>query len=126
MLGDIHVEWNNSNHSCIIPNTDGSFLGLPVRVGYGGIIINNAGFYLSGFSGYIQGSSDILHTELYTIYEGLLLAKNMRIEELVCYSDSLHCINLVKDPISKFHVYAVLIQDMNDLIEHSNIIVCHF
>ncbi|MCI77048.1 S-like ribonuclease, partial [Trifolium medium] len=34
--------------------------------------------------------------ELYAIYKGLSLAKDMAIEELVCYSDSLLCINLIK------------------------------
>jgi len=34
MLGDRHIKWNNSNHSCIILNIDGSCLGLSVRVGY--------------------------------------------------------------------------------------------
>lgn len=38
--------------------------------------------------------------------------------ELVCYSDSLHCINLLKGPAVRFHVYAVImIQDVKYLIE---------
>jgi len=53
------------------------------------------------------------------------LAKNLEILELVCYFDFLFCVNLLKDPTSRFHVYAVLIQDMKDLMEQSNIIVCH-
>ncbi|MCI17304.1 RNA-directed DNA polymerase (Reverse transcriptase), partial [Trifolium medium] len=52
---------------------------------------NIFGHYLAGF---IQGSSDILLAELYAIYKALLLAKDMSIDELVCYSDSLHCVNL--------------------------------
>ncbi|GAU42452.1 hypothetical protein TSUD_235210 [Trifolium subterraneum] len=63
-----------------------------------GIIRNTFGHYLTGFSGFIQGSSDILITELHDIYKGLLLAKDMSIDELVCYSDSLHCVNLVNGP----------------------------
>jgi len=31
----------------------------------------------------------------------------------------------ITDPTSKFHAYAILIQDVKDLIEQSNIIVCH-
>jgi len=41
----------------------------------------------------------------------------MGITELVCYYDSLHDINIIKDPSLKYHVYAVLIQDIKDLIE---------
>ena len=53
------------------------------------------------------------------------LAKNLGNEELVCYSDSLLCINLIKDQTPRFHVYAILIQYVKYLTEQSNIIVCH-
>jgi len=122
---DRFVKWNNNNLSGIILNVDGSCLGSPVSAGYGGVLRNDAGFYLSGFSGYIQGSSDILHAELYAIYQGLLLVKNMNIIDLVCYSDSLHCINLIQGPSMKFHVYAVLIQDIKELIAQTNVTVYH-
>lgn len=84
------VKWNNNNHSCVILNVDVSCLGSPTRAGYGGVLRNYASFYLSGFSGYIQNSANILFAELYAIYQGLLLAKNMGISDLFCYSNSLH------------------------------------
>jgi len=40
----------------------------------------------------------------------------MGINDLVCYSDSLHGINIIKDASMKFYVYAVSIQDIKDLI----------
>jgi hypothetical protein len=40
-------------------------------------------------------------------------------------SKSSSAINLIKDPTSKLHVYAVLIQDVKDMIEQSSIIVYH-
>ena len=96
-----------------------------MRAGYGGIIQNNASFYLSSFSGYIHDSSDILYVELYAIYQGLTLAKSLDIVDLVCYSDSLHCINLLKWSAMRYHVYAVLIQDVKDLIDQNNVTICH-
>jgi len=60
-LVDHFIKWNNGNHSCAILNVDGSCMGNPVRVGFGGVIRNNGGFYLSGFSGYIHDSSDTLY-----------------------------------------------------------------
>ncbi|GAU28886.1 hypothetical protein TSUD_293380 [Trifolium subterraneum] len=122
---EIHIKWNNNNFPGVILNVDGSCLGSPVRAGFGGVIRNESGFYLSGFSGFIQGSSDILLAELFAIYKGLTLAKNMAIDELVCYSDSLHCINLIKGPSIKYHVYVVLIQDIKELMSQSNITLCH-
>jgi hypothetical protein len=68
--------------------------------------------YLADFLVFIPESPDILFVELYDIYKGLLLARDMNIDELVCYSDSLHCVNLIKDPQVKYHIHAVLIQDI--------------
>ncbi|PNX56891.1 ribonuclease H [Trifolium pratense] len=64
---EIHVKWNNNNYSSVILNVDGSCLGSPVRASFGGVIRNDSGYYLSGFSGFIQGSSDILLAELFAI-----------------------------------------------------------
>jgi ribonuclease HI len=122
---DQFIKWNNNNHSCVILNVDGSCLGSPIRAGYGGILRNDAGFFLSGFSGYIQNSSDILYVELYAIYKGLLLAKEMGNADFVCYFDSLHCINILNDPPTRFHAYAVLIQDIKELLEQGNVMVNH-
>jgi len=116
ILGESHIKWNKNNHSCTILNTDGSCMGSPIRAGYGGGFRHSVGYYLSGFSGYNQGSSDIVHAKLYDIYQGLLLAKNLGIEEHVCYSDSWLCVNLLKDPTPRFHVYAVLIKDVKDKV----------
>jgi hypothetical protein len=49
-MEDRFVKWNQNNHSGVILNVDGSCLGSPTRTGYGGILRNVAGFYLSGFS----------------------------------------------------------------------------
>jgi len=123
---DIFIKWNNGNHSDVILNLDGSCLGTPLRAGFGGgVIRNDARFYLSGFSWYLPDSSDILYAELYAIYQGLILARNLNIDELVCYNDSLHCINLLKGPILSFYVYTVLIQDVKDLMEQNNVTVYH-
>jgi hypothetical protein len=65
-------------------NVDGSCIGSLVRSGFGGIIRNTFGYYLAGFSGFIPETSDILLVELYAIYKGLLLSRDMSIDELVC------------------------------------------
>ncbi|KAK2368688.1 hypothetical protein QL285_081866 [Trifolium repens] len=106
-LVDRHIKWNNNNYSCAILNVDGSCLGSPIRSGFGGIIRNSFGHYLAGFSGFIPETSDILLVELYAIYKGLLLAREMSIDELACYSDSLHYVNLIK---AKLHQIQNLIQ----------------
>jgi ribonuclease HI len=100
---------------------DGSCLGSPIQSRFGGIIKNTFGIYLAGFSGFIQGSSDILFAELYAIYWVLLLAKDRNIDELVYYSDSLHCVNLIKCPQVKYLIHTVLIQDIKKFLSQTNV-----
>jgi ribonuclease HI len=119
-LVDRYIKWNSNNHSCAILNVDGSCPDSPVRSGFGGIIRN-----LAGFSCSIQGSSDILLAELYAIYKGLSLAKNINIDELVCYSVSLHCVNFIKGPQVRYHINVVLIQDINELLSQTNVYFYH-
>ncbi|GAU51832.1 hypothetical protein TSUD_324470 [Trifolium subterraneum] len=122
---EIHVKWNNNNYSSVILNVDESCLGSHIRAGFGGVIINDLGYYFSGFSGFIQGSSDILLAALFVIYQGLTLAKNMAIDVLVCYSNSLHCINLIKGPSIKYHAYDLLIQDIKELMSQNFDLTIH-
>ncbi|KAK2421829.1 hypothetical protein QL285_032414 [Trifolium repens] len=49
----------------------------------------------------------------------------MGIDELVCYSDSLHCVNLIQGPQVKFHIHAVLIQDIKELLSQTNFSLHH-
>lgn len=101
-------------------NVDGSYLGTPTQAGYGGIIRNSAGFYITGFSSYLAASTDILFAELSAIHRDLLLAVESDYEEMVCYSDSMLSIKVVTEQDSNFHVYAVLIQDIKDLLSSRN------
>jgi len=127
VIVDRYIKWNNNNNNafCAILNVDGSCYGIPIRTGFGGILRNYAGLFLSEFSGFIPNSDDIMLVELSAIYHGLILAKDLGYAELVCYYDSLVCINLINGPVEKYHVYAVLIQDIKDLFLQSIVTVCH-
>jgi hypothetical protein len=82
-------------------------------------------FFLAGFSGFLPSSLDILQAELTSIYYGLSMAKDMGITELVCYSDSLLSINVINSSSCKFHVYAVLIQEIKALLSQANYSLHH-
>jgi hypothetical protein len=75
--------------------------------------------------GFIPETSDILFIEIYAIYKCLLLASDMGIDELVCYSNSLHCVNLIKGPQVKFRIHRVLIQDIKEMLSQSNVSLHH-
>jgi len=119
------VKWNCQNHFGAILNVDGSCLGSPIRAGFGGIIRNSHGFYLSGFSGHISISNDSHLAELTAIYHGLHLAIDMGLDDLACYSDSLLSITLITVETPKFHIYAALLQDIKDLLGNRNFTLYH-
>jgi hypothetical protein len=104
---------------------DESCLGSAVRSGFDDIIRNTFWHYLAGFPAFILETSDILFVELYVIYKGLMLARDMSIDELLCYSDSLHCVNIIKGPQIKFHIHVVLIQNIKELFSQTNVSLHH-
>jgi len=121
----ISKKWNCDNHMGTILNVDGSFNGIPIRAGFGGIFRNNGGFFLSAFSGMISHSDDILLAELTAIYHGLRMAIDMGIYDLACYSDSLLSINLIKGDTPHYHIYVVLVQDIKDMLASNNFSMHH-
>ena len=75
----------------------GVVFGSPTRAGFGGLIRNGGGLYLTGFSGFIPFSFDILLAELTAIFHGISIAKDMGITDMAIYSDSLLSINLITE-----------------------------
>lgn len=61
--------------------------------------------------------SEIIQAELVTILKGLLLAWEMGIRLLVCYTDSMLALNLVSNPSNQFDLYAALIQTIKDVLK---------
>ncbi|GAU48622.1 hypothetical protein TSUD_133530 [Trifolium subterraneum] len=94
------VKWNALGSSGMILNVDGSSIGNPGVSRYGGLIRNSEGAWAHGFAGNI-GFSNILHPELMALYRGLLLAWQLNIKELWCYSDSEAAIKLIKDILAR-------------------------
>jgi len=119
------VRWNNSSHVCTILNVDDSCIRDPIRSGFGGILRNHSSTHLSSFSGFTNSSKDILFAKLKAIYQGLNLAISLGVEELACYSDSLLAVNLINGDTSQFHIYAVLIQNIKDILGSRNFSLQH-
>ncbi|KAK2376467.1 hypothetical protein QL285_077249 [Trifolium repens] len=117
------IKWNCNNHTGTVLNVDGSY--IDGRAGYGGLLRNSAGHYLSSFSGYIPNTDDILLAELTAIHQGLHTAINKGLTNLMCYSDSQISIDLILRDDPQFHIYAVLIQDIKDLVANYNLSLLH-
>jgi ribonuclease HI len=119
------VKWNCSNFTGNILNVDGSCNGTPIRTGFGGIFRNEGGLFLAAYSGRIPHTKDILLAELTAIYHGLKMAIEIGLDNLKCYSDSLTSVKLIQEHMPRFHIYAVLVQNIKDLLVANNFSVHH-
>jgi hypothetical protein len=94
------VRWNALGGIGMILNVDGSSIGNPGPSEYGGLIRNAYGAWVHGFFGNL-GVTNILHAELMAINKGLLLAWELNITDLWCYSDSVTAIKLFNEPVDE-------------------------
>jgi len=122
---DRYTHRNNDNHHCTILNVDDSCNMDTNRTGFGGVFRTPTGSFISGFSGRIHHSQDIMYAELMALYQGLLLAISMNQVVLACYTDSLITVNLINEVSNHYHVYAVLIQNIKDIIISRNYSLHH-
>ncbi|AES92101.1 hypothetical protein MTR_4g124240 [Medicago truncatula] len=78
-----YIRWKDNNFSGAILNVDGSCLGSPIKTGFGGVLRADAGIFLLCFFSCIPGSYDILLGEIFVIYHGLIMAKDLGYVDLV-------------------------------------------
>jgi len=116
-----YTKWNTNNISGAILNMDGNCHKTPTRTGFGGVLRNDPGLFIVGFSSFIPDSCDILLAELSAISHSITMANNLGYAEFACYFDSLVCINLINGPIERYHIYALLIQDIKHLLHQINV-----
>jgi len=64
---------------------------------------------------------DILLAELTVIHQGLNLAIDLNVSDLMCYSDFLLVVHLIRNDTPRFHIYDVLIQNNKDLLVNRNV-----
>ncbi|GAU35137.1 hypothetical protein TSUD_394630 [Trifolium subterraneum] len=108
------VKWNAGGTDMIL-NVEGSSIGNPGIYGFGGLIRNADGACVHGFFGNL-GVTNILHAELMAIYKGLLLAWELNIKDLWCYSDSEMVIKLITEPVDEWHHYATILINIKEIL----------
>jgi ribonuclease HI len=107
-------------------NVDGSLLGATDSAGYGGLLRNNNGEFILGFYG-AAATPSILFAELMAVLKGLQLCWENGYRRIVCCSDSLHTVNLIRDGVSVHHRFAnevfsilqLIDKDWNVVVEHT-------
>ncbi|GAU32935.1 hypothetical protein TSUD_153520 [Trifolium subterraneum] len=68
-----------------------------------------------GFFGNL-GVTNILHAEFMAINKGLILAWELNITDLWCYSDFVTAIKLLNEPVDEWHHYAAIITNIKDIL----------
>lgn len=96
-------------------NTDGAFRSNSGIYTAGGLIRNHNGSWVKGFVRSI-GQSSIFQAELWGILEGLHLALNMGIDNVIIEADSLAAVNSLKNPVHESHPSWALISNCKDIM----------
>jgi len=110
------VRWYPPPEGCIKVNVDGSSFGNPGNAGFGGLLRNDIGVLLHGFSGSCGRASNLL-AELSAIWRGLYLAWDLGYRTIIMESDSKTALNLIsKEHQHDFHPYGTLLSLIRKLI----------
>jgi ribonuclease HI len=110
----------------MILNVDGSSIGNSGVSGFGGLIRNADGAWVHGFFGNLGVTNNILHAKLMAIYKGLLLAWDLNIKDLWCYSNSKMAIKLITELVDEWHHYAAILNNIKELLNRDwRVLILH-
>ena len=120
----VPVGWEKPPRGWVKFNTDGSAMRNPERAGGGGLIKDHDGVWLKGFARGIGYTNSIL-AELWALRDGLLLAKEMRIQQLIIELDALSVVILMNNESENLSMEPLLTDCRNLLKEFPNKRVIH-
>ena len=90
----VPVAWQKPPAGWMKLNTDGSALGNPGRAGGGGVIRDHLGNWIKGF-GHALRTTNSFMAELWALRDGLIMAKELGIPNLIVELDALSVINIL-------------------------------
>jgi ribonuclease HI len=90
-------------------------LGFPQTAGFGGLIRNSVGFFLGGFYG-VASQASILYAEIMAMLHGLELCWDKGFKQVICLSDSLQTVTVVKEGVPPYHKFANEITSIHQLL----------
>ena len=108
------IRWERPPLGWMKLNTDGSWLGGADRAGCGGIVRDDRGEWVAGFSRHI-GSTNSFTAELWGLREGLFLCCNLNIESLVVEVDAQAVVDVLKNNDYVNNVVSPLLDDCRKL-----------
>ena len=120
------VKWMPPQMGWIKLNTDGSCLGNPRKAGFGGLLRDDQGAWIHGFSAKID-IIDVLAAELHAMRFGLSLAWDLGHRNILCEIDSKEAVRLTTaDAFPYFHIHGTVLADIRALLQRQwNVRVSH-
>lgn len=115
----IQVKWEKPQRGWFKLNTDGSALGNPGKAGAGGLIRNDEGEWVKGFTRSIGLASPIM-AELWGLRDGLVLAYDLHISNLVINVDCKALIYLIQDHSKDNFVLSAIADECRQLLQRFN------
>jgi ribonuclease HI len=124
-VNPLFVSWTRPMEGIVCLNVDGSLLGTPNTAGYGGLIRDNNWNFVMGFYGAATVIS-ILFAELMAVLHGLQLCWENGFKQIMCYSDSLQTISLIRYGVSVHHRFANEVASIRQLLARDwDVVVDH-
>lgn len=109
------IRWEKPSPGWVCLNIDGSALGNPGRAGCGGIIRNDRGDWLGGFSRCIEVTTSFI-AELWALRDGLNLCHNMHLQDVDIQIDAKAVVDIIRDPYYSNQVVMPIVDDCRELI----------
>lgn len=103
-------------------NVDGSFMEESLNMGSSGLLRNESGSWIIGFSSF-EGQGDMLLAELLALKHGLALAWDQGFRHVVCEFDALDIVNLFNaNENLQLHSFAKVVIEIAELLNQNWIV----
>nr|ABN09101.1 Ribonuclease H [Medicago truncatula] len=109
------IAWHPPTAPGLKINVDGSSFGNPGRAGFGGLIRNDVGGWIHGFSESCGRVSNLL-VELYAILNGLQLAWDLGFRIITLEPDYKSALDLILDNDTTYHPHAIVLGRIRTLM----------
>ncbi|OMO90214.1 Endonuclease/exonuclease/phosphatase [Corchorus olitorius] len=116
----ILIGWVPPPEGYIKINTNGSSQGNPWKAGAGGIIRDSAGSFYVGFSRHL-GVATSTSAELWAIRDGLNIAKERGLRNIIVECDSKVAVQLISECFNSRHTYSAILNDCRYLMDLLNV-----
>ena len=104
------IRWEKPDIGWVKLNTNGSFSDLLNAAGYGGLIRDDQGNWIGGFSRHI-GNTDSFLAEIWALRDGLQLCHHMNLQFVIVELDASTVIDALNNPVYTNTILSPLFDD---------------